>query len=89
MEIDVNGEGTTHIDVGYRSLPFTCKFCWEKGHLEKLCIRRQREAKHTQLQKELEKSRRILARTIDAEGFQLVVNQESPWKKEKLAQHLG
>lgn len=64
VEINMNGEGSTRIDVGYKSLPFTYRFYYEKGHPEKLYIRRKREVEKTLLQNKLDKAKRILAQTL-------------------------
>lgn len=89
VEIDMNSEGSTRIDVGYRSLPFTYRFWYEKGHPEKLYIKRRREVEHTQLQLELDKAKSILARALDADSFQPVVNKANLWKGKGVASGLG
>lgn len=78
IEIDVAGEGTVHMEGAYRSLCFTCSFYSEYGHPEKLYIRRGRERERTQMQRELERVKRIADRAPDEQGFRTVVHKSSP-----------
>lgn len=37
VEADIPKVGTIQIDMTYKTLPFTCKYCKIGGHLDKLC----------------------------------------------------
>lgn len=71
----------TRIEVGYWPLPYTCKFCGEKGHPKKLCVRRCKEREETQLHKELDWMRHVVARAPEIDQFHVVTHKFSPCKE--------
>lgn len=73
-------EGEVRIDVHYKSLKFFCTCCRERGHPEKLCVLKRKEESE-QLQMELDKIKKILARALNADGFTKVLERRSPRKE--------
>lgn len=62
VEVDVVDEGVIRIEVAYRSLLFMCDFYHEKGHPDKLCVRRRKKRERTKMLDELEHVKKLVTR---------------------------